>query len=351
MGLDTTGKFMRQRSVIEQAARGTMSHADSIKRMMDQIDGSAGVLRHLQRDPMQDTVSQLLKRIRDVDNLRATAQAINEAHRNRDFALRALGSTDLLRQRDLALTAYSSGISRTAEILARNRDLFASPLSANRSIDEISGLASSIVRQIESLRLSVQLDPNWTEPLAVQYAEQFGIVRDVVEEFEAAETNEQRSALLLTLLMALVAMMRAFAGNTKNQVLGIGALALLGVVADVVSLLPHDTPGMPPAQVAMIKDTRDEVGVLREELKAYRLSEHELDEKWVAELPRAELKRNAMIRNAAGRDGRVLAKLETEAPLAIIEPNGAWKQVAYRDPLTGELTQGWVYGPLVRLLD
>lgn len=350
-GFDTIREFMRQRNLVEQAAFGTFGQAATIKHMIEQIDGSAGILSQLKRDPIQESLSELRKRLRDEDGIRSTARAIHEAQCNRELALKSLGSADLLRQRDLALTAYASGIKRTAEAFARNRDMFASTLSASRSLEDITGLASSVVRRMESLRLSAQLAPNWSKSLADQYIEQLGIARRVAEDLEAAETEEQRTALLTTLLMTLITIMRGFAGNTKNQLIGIGAFALLGFVADVVSLLPEDPIGLPPAQVQMIEDTREEVRALREEHKAYRQSEDKLDEQWVADLPRAELMRNAMVREGVGKHERVLAKLKAEAPLAIAGSEGAWKHVVYRDPLTDELAQGWVYGPLVRLLD
>ncbi len=350
--LDTMSEVVRQKKTVELAAQGAFGQTDSIKRMMEQIEAPGGILRHLRTDPHQDTVSQLHKLLRNQDGWSSTMRAIEEAHRQRDLVLQGRNATDLLRQRERTLSVYLAGIGRTAELIHCNRDLLAEAATASRSIAEIAGMTSSIVRQMEALKLSVQMNSIWPKPLAEQYTEQLGIARRAAEEFGQAETEEHRSILLVTLFVALVGMMRAFRNNTKREVLGLSALVLLGAINDVVSLLPSESPaGMSAAQVQVIEDTRREVRVLQEQFSAYRDSEDKLDEAWIAELPRAELKQGAMIRDEAGRHGRVLAKLQVAAPLAVMGTEGRWKQVAFRDPLTDDLAKGWVYSSFVNVLD
>jgi hypothetical protein len=147
--------------------------------------------------------------------------------------------------------------------------------------------------------------------------------------------------LLITFLTAVVSMLRAVGGNTRREFLGLGAIVLIGLFNDVTSLLPHDPPaGLTTAQVQMLDETHRGTMELRQQFDAYSESEGRLDEAWVSNLPRAELRRNAMLRGNPARDGKVLAKMEAEAPSAAVGAADAWTEVVVRDPLTDQLAQG-----------
>ncbi|THD34460.1 MAG: hypothetical protein E7773_14825 [Sphingomonas sp.] len=333
-------------------ASNALDHAASIKQMFDRIDGPARILKDLQRDPIRDTAVQLSQRFRDEDSLRATARAIAEAQRGRDLALRSIAGGELLRQHQLAMTAFDSGILRTAEIMARNSGTIASAIAATRRHDELAGLASSIVRQFDALRL-VEMGRNaFPKYLAQQFAEQFSTMRDAAERIEAAETDEERVAILATLLTAMLAMLRAVARNTKRELLGAGLIMLFGLSADVNSFIPREPPpGMTPAQVQMLQETHRAADELRAEFRKFADSEHRLNEAYVSNMPRAELSRPAVIRAEPRKQGKTLWRAPADTLLAIAGKQGRWHLAIYRDPLTDELAQGWIYGNAVRMLD
>jgi hypothetical protein len=245
-----------------------------------------------------------------------------------------------------------TGILRTAETIARNQSVIAAAIAGTRRHDEIAGLASSIVNRIDALRLGEFGRDSFPVSLTEQFAKEYETVREAAERFEAAETDEERAALLRTLLAAIVAILRGIAGNTKKEVLSIGLLMLFSLSADVNSLIPHDAPpGMTPAQVEMLEETHRTTETLQRELEQYLESDHRLDETYVSNLPRAELARAATIRVEPERHGKALWRAPAGTLLAIAMVKGKWKLATYRDPLTDELAQGWVYGSTVTMLD
>lgn len=343
----------RQSESALETTRRTFGHADNLKRLMDQLDGPLKTIRALPADPYRDVTDMMLKRIRDEDGWRSTMRAIEEATRQRDLTLRAAtGFSALQEQQRLAATAFDSGILRTAELIGRNRDTIATAIAAVRAQEEIAGLASSIVKRMETLRLTDLTLDVFPRTAVDRFMAEYARAQRAAAEFEAAETEEERAALLASLLMALVTALKGLLKNTRKEIIGLSALALIGVIADVNSLLPsHPPPGMTAEQEHKLDETRQEAKQIHRELEALRESYQHLDEAWVSNLPRAELRRAAFIRSEPHRTGKVLIKAAEGTPLALVRVGGKWKLVAFRDPLTEQLAQGWVYGQNVTVFD
>jgi hypothetical protein len=343
----------RQTRPALEAARSAFSHADNLKQLMDQMDGPLTAIRDLQTDPYRDTMSMMVMRMRDEDGWRSTARAIEDASKQRELTLQAVAGISAMQDRQrLALTAFDSGILRTAELLGRNGDTIASAIAAVRAQDEIAMLASSIVKRMEALRFTDLTRDTFPRTAVDEFLEQYARAQRAAAEFTEAETEEERTVLLATLLMALVNALRGLLQNTRKDVLGLSALALLGVIADVKTLLPsHPPTGMTVEQVAKLDETHRGVEQIEREFKELRESDRGLDDAYVATLPRAELKGSAIIRDAPRREGKALGRAAGGTPLAVSGAQGRWKMVVFRDPLTGQLAQGWVYNSNVTMLD
>lgn len=349
---ETIANFYRQSRMQADIVSGMSNHGANIQRLLDQTSFASQVLRDLRKDPFRDTISALTKRARDMDGMSATMRAIEDAQRHRDLTVKALAGGDLFRQRKLAIEALDTGILRTAEIFARNQSAIAAAVAGTRRYDEMTGLASSIVNRMDALRLGGFGRDSVPGSLAEQFAKEYATAREAAERFEAAETDEERAALLMTLLTAIVGILRGIAGNTKKEFMGIGLVMLFSLSADVNSLISRDAlPGMTPAQVQMLEETHRTTETLQRELEQYLESVHRLDEAYVSNLPRAELARAATIRVEPERHGKALWRAPVGTLLAIAKVKGKWKLATYRDPLTDELAQGWVYGSTVTMLD
>jgi hypothetical protein len=113
-----------------------------------------------------------------------------------------------------------------------------------------------------------------------------------------------------------------------------------------------DTPpaALTPEQAAILKDTRDRTIALQAQIDELANAEDRLDVAWVSNLPRAELKGNAVVRTNPSRAGEALYRAPAGTLLAVAGKDGEWVSAIYRDPLTDELAQGWVYGRSVKML-
>lgn len=333
------------------AALGTIGSGDGIGRLLRQSQQMRELAART-RDPYPDTVTALLGRGRDDFGLRHTVKAIETAQRDRNLFARTLANNDLFLTRRAALDAFNGGIMRTAETLARDTGTLASMIAATRQRDDIAGIASSIVRRMETLRLTELARTSLPTPADEPFARHFANAREAAARLEEAATEEQRTALIATLLGAVLALVRGIAANTRKEFLQVGFVMLFGLACDVNSLLPGaPLPGMTPAQVQMLDDTHRSTADLAREFHAYRESERHLDDAYVADLPRAELRRRAIIRAEPNADGRALMRAPKGTLLAIVRTERRWRLAVYRDPLTDALVQGWIHAPAVRLLD
>ena len=309
-------------------------------------------MRDLQKDLIRDTFSSLAKRAREMDGLASTVRAIEEAQRARDLTVKMLAGNDLFDRRKLAATALDLGILRTAETISRNQNAIAAAIAGAHAHDEIANLASSIVSRMDALRFGDFGRDAFPKSIADEFAEQFATARDAAERFEAAETEEERAALLAKLLAAVLTVLRGIAGNTKKEVLGMGLVLMFSITANIYSFIPHEAPpGMTPAQVQKLDETHSDTEALHAEFKEYREHDKRMNELYVSNLPQAELVRKAMIRVEPARHGKALWHAPAGTPLAVAKVQGRWRLVTYREPLTDELAQGWIYGDAVRLLD
>lgn len=334
-----------------EAALGTIGSGDGIGRLLRQSQQMRGLAART-RDPYPDTVTALLGKGQDDFGLRLTVKAIETAQRDRNLFAQTLAKNDLLLTRRAALDAFNGGIMRTAETLARDTGTLASMIAVTRQRDEITGLASSIVRRMETLRLTELARTSLPTPADEPFARHFANAREAAARLEEAATEEQRTALIATLLGAVFALVRGIAANTKKEFLQVGLVMLFGLACDVDSLLPGDPlPGMTPAQGHVLNDTHRSTADLARKFQAYLESERHLDDAYVADLPRAELKRTAIIRAEPSGDGRALIRAPERTLLAIVRTERRWRLVVYRDPLTDQLAQGWLHAPAVRLLD
>jgi len=90
---------------------------------------------------------------------------------------------------------------------------------------------------------------------------------------------------------------------------------------------------------------------LQDKLDKILMADEAADESYVSGLPRAELKRATAIRREAQSKAEVLMRGVKGMPLAIKQSQGRWRLVVYRDLLTDQLSEGWVYAPVVQMFD
>lgn len=349
--LKTVSELYRRSRPPLEATLATLGGTHGLKRLIDQaLEAQSLVSRIRQHSP--ETTSALMARGGRDFGLNHTMRAIDEARRGRELFLQTAAGTDLSATRRAAIDAFDSGILRTANAIASDTGLLASAIAATRQRADIALLASNIAERMDAMRLTELARGALPRPTLDQIAGHAAAAREAAERLRQDVTEDQRTALLATLLGAVLAVLQWVAGNTKREVLGVGLLMLVSLTADVNSLIPREPPpGMTPQQVQTLNETHSATLELSARLKELVESDRRLDEAYVADLPRAELKRAAIVRAEPSSEGKAAMRAAEGTLVAIVRTEGRWSLAVYRDPLTDELAQGWVTTRAVRMLD
>jgi hypothetical protein len=109
-------------------------------------------------------------------------------------------------------------------------------------------------------------------------------------------------------------------------------------------------PNQSAQQHATFAELNHKYEDLKEQTQRLREAEARAEEAYVANLPRAELARDATLRRKPERAGEIVLKAPKGMVLAIEKSEGRWRRVVFRDPLSDQLSRAWVYATAVTLL-
>ena len=126
----------------------------------------------------------------------------------------------------------------------------------------------------------------------------------------------------------------------------VGFISFVTGVLSLYSLIPQQ-PTQSPQDKAAFAQLNEKVDQLQEEARHYYEVTAEGEQRYVANLPRAELTRDATFRRRPRRDGEVVLKAAKGMEVAIARAQGRWRLVVFRDPLSNQLAQAWVYATAV----
>jgi hypothetical protein len=212
-------------------------------------------------------------------------------------------------------------------------------------------IAAERARTIDALALRATAETIARSTAAVA-AEQVLEAHRLIEAIGQADSLERSASLFAALVSLMGALFQRFGENTVKEVSGIGAIKLFELFLVVVALVQWVAPSdMSPDEKKAVAEMKAEVETLQQRVEAL-LKAHEIaNENYVADLPRAELKRMTSIRREPQGKAPVLMRGDTGMLLAIKESRGKWRLIVYRDPLSDQLAEGWVYAPAVQMLD
>lgn len=186
----------------------------------------------------------------------------------------------------------------------------------------------------------------------VMAAEQVLEAHRLIEAIGQAESPEQTAGLLTALVSLVAAIFSGFGENTLKELRGIGAFRLIELLLMAFAILHMVVPAeLSPAEQKVVTEMKVEIATLEDKLGQIVAANEAANEAYVADLPRAELKRDAAIRRDAQGKAPMLMRGTKGTPLAVKDSRGKWRLVVYRDALTDQLSEGWVYAPAVQLLD
>lgn len=139
--------------------------------------------------------------------------------------------------------------------------------------------------------------------------------------------------------------LRAFAENTMGEFKSMGLFSLLSLLGAIYGLINIVTeqPYEEREDLQEVRSTLEQVRIsLEEAARAEMLAEDSL-----AELPRVRAQRLARLRSEPNRSGVILHHLKRGEDAFLIEKLGRWRRVAYRDPLSEDFMEAWVYSSVV----
>lgn len=270
----------------------------------------------------------------------------------------------ILRTQELLSESVVSGVVKLAEAFEANRSTMETVMAASRWTEQFRTLSERFAPTLIGIKLAAErawaLDMLTLRATAdavaksatMAAAEQVLEAHRLIEAIGQSESSEQSVSLFAALISVMAALFSGFHENTVKELRGIGAVKLLEIFMLAVAIWQFAVPDdMSPAQKKVVAEMQADFEGLQEKLDKILAATEAANEAYVSKLPRAQLKRSVAIRREGRAQATVLIRGDAGMLLAGKESRGRWRLVVYRDPLTDQLAEGWVYAPAVRMLD
>ncbi len=368
--------FKRQREQAELIKRA-LGPTHELQQQIKAMEGPLATIRDLQRTG----VFAHLAALQD-NGVLGTARANIAAQSESIAAMKSLTSPAWMRalqttaigidERDLGilktqrLLAASTGpdVLKLAKSFETNPSVAATMMAASKWSGQFRALRTQFAPSLAGIKIAAErarmLDVLTlrasaeivAKSAALIAAEQVLEAHRLIEAIGQADSPEQSVNLFAALLSVMGAIFSRFGENTVKELQGIGAFRLLEIVLMAIALFHMIVPDdIPPAQQKVVAEFKAEIETLEDKLDKIIAANEAANTSYVTDLPRAELKRNAAIRRAPQGTSGVLMRGTQGMTLAVKGSQGKWRLVVYRDQLTNQLAEGWVYAPAVQLLD
>lgn len=270
----------------------------------------------------------------------------------------------ILKTQRLLASAVDSDALKLARTFDTHRPIVEAMMTASKWTEQFRTLSQQFAPDLAGIKAAAEsarmLDMMTLRATAgavaksavVVAAEQVLEAHRLIEAISQSDSPAQSASLLTALLSLMAAIFSGFGENTLKELRGIGAVKLIELF--MLAIAFHQwvaPPDMSAAEKKVVAEMRVEVETLQDKLDRILKANEQANEAHVANLPRGELKREVAIRRAGEAKAPVLMKGAKGQLIAVKETRGRWCLVVYRDPLTDQLSEGWVYAPAVQLLD
>lgn len=253
---------------------------------------------------------------------------------------------------------------KLSRILETNRQAMATLMTGSQLSLQLGALNSRFVPELAAIKKAAEqawkLDMLTLRASAdliakssvVTTAEHVLEAHRLVDSISQSETSEQFITHFATLLSKMANLFSRFGDNTTKELQGIGAIRLVELFMLVVAIWHFAIPADASfADNKIVEAMQIEIDALQKNLRKIIEATEAANENYVSNLPRAELTRPAPIRHDPNGKSTVLLRGEKGMLLAIRQHQDRWYQAVYRDPLSNQLSEGWVYASAVQLLD
>jgi hypothetical protein len=270
----------------------------------------------------------------------------------------------ILKTQRLLASTIDTDVLKLAKTFEDNRSIVQNLMTASKWSEQFKSLSERLAPNLMGIKaaaerarmldmMTLRASADMVAKSAVVIAtEQMLEAHRLIEAIGQTDSPEQGASLFAALLTVIAALFSRFGGNTINELRNIGAIKVIELLAVALAFMPLVvTPDMSPAEKKVVAEMKAEVETLKDKLDQIQAANVAANEAYVSNLARAALKRAAPIR----RDGNAKAAILLKGPpgmlLAVKQSKDRWRQVVYRDPLTDQLAEGWVYAGAVQLLD
>lgn len=372
----TSNAFGFRETAGERAVRlelERMRRLDDIFRISRYQNMIAPLARHVDQwaqgirleDPtiaMQVKLQADADRMRQMLDLTTSAWAASVRGTAIDMALREARIFD--EQRKLGAL-----MAETFQALGASRPILSAAMKTAASFDSLKKMLTGIAPQMmtasaiaERMRqdelLTVRLsagpdDASTMTRMAERVVEMQRIAEAISETTDAEEGSQLFGHLLDTVAEVEPALWPRLVAEWKELGL-IGqvntVLAILGFVMGVIGLyMALEPPALDTAERAGLDALGRHIEALEKGAHHYREREAEAEIAYLAALDRAEIVRPAAIRLEPKRGGALVWRAPPGSMVVIAQRQGRWRKIVFRDPLSGQLSRGWVYGTALGL--
>jgi hypothetical protein len=252
----------------------------------------------------------------------------------------------------------------TAKALQSHNSILAVAMSTSKWQDQFKTIADQLgpslmafrgtaermaMIDMQTLRASAErFQTSAIQVAALQAAE----AQYLIEAFAQVDSPEEGAQLFSEFVTLMAGLLGQFQYNTIEELRKVGLFGIIAIISAFVSFFPNNLPdGQTPEQQQEFFEMRIQINNFQNQLSELQNSEDRLNETYVSDLPKAHLARQSNIRHRPSRDSSKVLVLGAGTLVAIIRSEGRWKLVVFRDPLTDQLSQGWVYGASVTLFE
>ncbi|PHR21609.1 MAG: hypothetical protein COA41_00410 [Sphingopyxis sp.] len=358
-GIEDFYRREREQALMLKRALGP---ASVLQEQMDARKSPLKQFAELQNSGVLSAVEQARKLHADQFQSINQLMAPNQFSAIRETALALSKQNDsLTNQLKLLAQSFDTGILATAKAMQEQKGVLSAAMAATQWQSQWKILAEQFSPNVSAIRTIAEramfLDVamlratanNHIQTVSTQWvAEQAIEAQNIVEALAQAETADESARLFIAFVSIISAIFSHFKENTVEELRSAGLVSVL-VFALAIMALPQLQPeaSMSEDERAAYSELQSSVDALHDDLGKILEAENALDESFISDLPRGEILRRASIRHKPERTGQRLAILDGGVPIAIVEKEGRWFRIVYRDPLANQLTQGWVYGTLV----
>lgn len=331
--------LMQQQRDYERLFKEVIGPAAEIQKQLDQLRPLQNVFGALDGLQIGGAVHQanelVLQQMAEVQKLVQPFATLNT-----DIGL--LGST--FQKQNESIAAALGGMKWLEQLHA-----FADQFALHASL--VGGAAARLYA-IEPNILSGISDYGEESVVRLAAAEQALQIQNLVGAVAHAETPGESITLLGALLIALAGAIDHLNRNTAKAVHNLDWIQIFATLSAIFGLVQACLPtDIPKAEKQQFAEMRHEIDSVRATLNKIAEANDPSDAAEISALPRGELKRKAVVRSEPHRTAMKLSDLSKGNPVAIVRRQQRWALIMFRDPLTDQLSRGWVYGDAVARYD